>query len=467
MNNIELDSIQQYAFDILCSGKNVFLTGQAGTGKTLIINKFKEWCSTMDKKISLTATTGVASVLIGGTTLHSWAGIGIDAVETKLGDVIKKIKMYHKSVNWETTDILVIDEISMLDGNLFDRLNIIGKRIRKNILPFGGIQIVLVGDFLQLGNPNKDGKSILCFDSETWKECFECKKDQITFYFGKDIKDNKKDNKKSNVNGEIIYLKHIHRQSDDIFKDILAEIRVGRCTKKNIEILKTRLGVGKFKKTKSSIRPTKLFAHRKTVDYVNEREFKKLLKKGVKTKEYLAIIDIKHEGKNMVLSKENEERLRNDMIKNSPVKSNIKLAVGAQVMLLSNNLKEIGLVNGSRGIITNLDNKFPMVKFRNNMEVEIEYNKWEIRTGINDSITVIEKQIPLCLAYAITIHKIQGATLDCVRADLGDRIFEYGQAYVTLSRVRRLEDLELYDFNPNKIKANPKIVEFYDKLENK
>ena len=417
-----LSEKQKDALDKIVKGYNVFLTGMSGTGKSLIIKLFyNEWKEY--KKIGVTSTTGTSAILIGGTTLHSYLGIGLgkDTVETLYLKIKNKAYMFKR---WRDLDTIIIDEISMLSPQLFDKLELLARKLRSNELPFGGIQLVLTGDFCQLPCVNSDD---FCFEAKSWDKCVKYP----------------------------IYLTEIFRQEDDIFQLCLNEVRVGKLSKKTIEILKSR--VNKKLHNLNGILPTKIYSLNTDVDKENQKELDKLSS----TNENLEFFEYELE---VNLLKKNLKFVDEKIKKNCIAPQNLQLCLGAQVMLLYNIDLEIGLANGSRGVITRFEDDLPVVKFMNGIETIINYQEWIIEEAGEKIISVT--QLPLKVAYAITVHRCQGLTIDYAELDLSD-IFEYGQAYVALSRVKNLEGLSIKNLNIKKIIANKKAVQYYEELLNK
>ena len=423
-----MDNDQQRAIDLACSGKSFFLTGAGGTGKSHVIRGIVEALKKAGKDVALTAMTGCAALLLGrgAKTLHSWAGIGLgkDSVQTL---IVKLRKSFKAKKNWLTADTLIIDEVSMMTPDLLDKLEELGRGIKRSQLAFGGLQIILVGDMYQLPPVNKDSEREhhFVFEAAAWKRCIQ----------------------------DSVVLRTVHRQSDPVFLKILDEARAGRLTDESIAILETRRNT-EWKKLE--IKPTLLFTRRADVEQINMGQLLKC--EGP---------DIVFKAKT-VLSKSGGADRENDikwsvekMDKNGSYVPELTLRKGAQVMLLTNKDVEHGLVNGSRGVIERFcdgPEPLPMVKFRNGEVIIIEPTTWA-----SEDVEGLERQqIPLRLAYAITIHKAQGATLDCALIDIGDNTFEYGQAYVALSRVRSLECLYIWDLKPSAFMVHPKVKAFLD-----
>lgn len=415
---------QQFAYDVLQAGHNVFLTGSAGTGKSYVINKFKENYEKRNE-LAITSTTGISALLIGGRTLHSWAGIGLGEDEEDI--LLKRIEASPNAVKkWQRVKTLVIDEISMLKPSLFDKLNYIAKQMKNSELPFGGIQIVMVGDFCQL--PVIKGGGKFCFDSKAWKEC-----EFIT-----------------------AYLTDIVRQDNLEFSNILQKIRLGNCDEECKSLLDKRVGIWKKDtKDKNGIIPTKLYSTNKNVDEINNKELQKLIDSGKEKQTF----NVKYKVKFTKLYQGQLENLLKFITKD--LNNNLILTIGTQVMLSKNIDVSCGLANGSRGVITNFtEDNLPIVKFVNGIETEVDYFKQDYRDEDNK---IILEYIPLKLAWASTIHKSQGATLDSAVINLGN-IFEYGQAYVALSRIRCLDNLYITKINYDKINCHPNALTFYEEL---
>jgi ATP-dependent DNA helicase PIF1 len=406
---------------------NIFITGPGGSGKTEIIKYIYDFSINLNKKIQICALTGCAAVLLNckAKTIHSWSGIGLanDSIES----IVKKILFdRYKLKKWLNIDILVIDEVSMMSLKIFELLDIIGKTTRRNKLPFGGIQLIFSGDFYQL--PPVGDNSLFCFESKLWN---------ITF-------------KKENC----IQLTKIFRQKDIIFSNILNEVRIGKISKNSIEILEERLI--EYNNIDSNIKPTRIFPIKSKVEFINKTELEKL-----ETEEFI------FEYKKINTSELNDDEVlyeQNYILNNLLCEKILKLKVGSQVMCIANITLPNGelLCNGSQGIILRFDNKIPIVKFTNGIVLGMNYHFWESENILDVGIS----QIPLILAWAITIHKSQGSTMDLVELDIGCNIFECGQIYVALSRVKSLEGLYISSFNPKKIKINKKVREFYDELNN-
>lgn len=440
---MELSQEQQIAFDKYVAGDNIFITGPGGAGKSALIKMIQSHAFSRFKNIQVTALTGCAAVLLNckAKTLHSWAGIGLGNGTTE--QLVKKIsKNKFAKTLWRETNILVIDEVSMLSLKLFNLLNEIGKVVRKNQKPFGGIQLIFSGDFFQLppvGDQDEPDTQRFCFESDDWNSVFhrDCQ----------------------------IQLKKIFRQTDDTYVTILNQIREGKIKRKSNELLLQY--VGRPFDEKLIVEPTKLYPTRNKVENIN-------LTKMATLEGEINIFCIKYlKDQDMTKS----ERIRRQDFTDKDIQfeldflannllcdKEIKLKVGAQVMCIINIQSDTGMevCNGSQGIVTGFCEitGCPYVKFNNGIQRIMGRNVWtsEKIPGIGVS------QVPLILAWALTIHKSQGATMDAAEIDVGSDIFECGQTYVALSRVKSLEGLYLTSFDASRIRINRKVKEFYESL---
>lgn len=395
-------------------GKNVFFTGGAGVGKSFLINKLigalPPDCTVV------TASTGVAAYPIGGVTLHSFAGIGSGSasLEQACEIVLKRSKVAN---SWRKCKHLIIDEISMVDGLFFDKLEAVARHVKGNDKPFGGIQLILSGDFLQLPPVVKHkNQRTFCFETAAWR-------------------------KSVHLN---IELTNVKRQSDPKFIRILSNLRKGICTDDTADILRaTRLN----EIEKNGLKATKLCTHSSDVAKINQNELMSL-KDPIKTFRAL----------------DSDPALASFMNNYCPVEDKLELRVGAQVMLMKNCNLVQGLVNGARGCVVGFAKTTgnPLVRFANGHSEEIKSEKWMVKGTAG--IILTRKQLPLKLAWAFSIHKSQGMTLDCVEMSLA-RVFESGQAYVALSRAKSLDSVKVTEFDPSCISADPKVLSFYSDMQ--
>jgi ATP-dependent DNA helicase PIF1 len=348
---------------------------------------------------------------------------------------------YSKST-WKTTDILIIDEVSMMSQKLFEILDAIGKAVRKSSKPFGGIQIIFSGDFYQLppvGSKDEPETTKFCFESPFWFETFKLE--------------------------DHINLNKIFRQSDPIYQRILNQIREGRLKRSSNETLLHH--VGREISPDSQIRPTKLFPTRNKVDYINVTEMNNLSGEEHEFKiKYHADLEMSAAERTIRLGYSKEQIQTELMYLQSNLRCDeiIKLKVGAQVMCIVNIQLDNGdiLCNGAQGIVIDFNTQgLPIVKYKNGYQMTMSYHIWpsELIPGIGVS------QVPLILAWALTIHKAQGSTLDIAEVDVGSGIFECGQTYVALSRVKSLEGLYLCSFDAKRVRINKKVQDFYEILE--
>ena len=422
-DDMKLTADQENAFNAFLSGKNLFITGPGGTGKTSLIRYFiksrkKHW------NIGFTSTTGISAILIGGCTIHSFLGIGLATGTTD--ELLKRIRQ-RPAINkrWRSLRCLIIDEVSMLHPDLFEKIDILARCIRQRKEPFGGIQLILTGDFLQI-YPVKSKK--FCFQTDSWKSC----------------------------NFQVFYLReNIRQEHDKEFQECLNRMRLGQVDDFVMRLLSIRQNAS-YKDLE--IKPTHLFSLKHQTRQYNAKKFQKLIRSLPSTdcvRLYTSVVDVQDERVGGRLE---------SIIKDLRVPHKLELAKGAQVILLANIDTADGLANGSRGIVTRFDkiHGHPVVKFLNGVEVVIEPFPFEIEE--NGSTTVVVTQIPLSLAYALTIHSSQGCTIDHAVIDLSN-VFEYGQAYVACSRVRCLENLYFRgDIDFSRIMAHPDAVKFYEEL---
>lgn len=457
---ISLSAEQQHVLKLVVEqGKSVFFTGPAGTGKSVlmraIIAELKKKHVRDPDRVAVTASTGLAACNIGGITLHSFSGIGLGKEPAQA--LVKKVRRNPKAkTRWMRTKCLIIDEISMVDGQLFDKLSQIGRTIRNNGRPWGGIQLIITGDFLQLP-PVPDGEqreSVFAFDASTWQTSID----------------------------HTIGLTQVFRQRDPEFANMLNEMRLGRIsdkTEKAFQALSRPLAFN------DGIESAQLFPTRNQVEMSNDRRMREL--PGAPFK-----FDALDSGDPVV---------RDKLLVNMMAPKSIVLKVGAQVMLIKN--LDDTLVNGSLGTVIDFTdqktleqdmaaeadsssnigrakkklgafmadeapstNKYPLVKFvaANGASRVILCipEEWKVELP-NGDIQAKRVQVPLILAWSLSIHKAQGQTLDRVTVDLG-RVFEKGQAYVALSRATTQDGLRVLGFKRDKVMAHPKVVDFYKKL---
>ena len=512
-----LSPSQRRAHDAALAGRNLLITGSAGTGKSYLLKHIYNSLTMSGKKVHVTALTGCAAYLLSEdmgvkvNTIHSWAGIGYGdkEAETYVKDIAKNYPLRQR---WRSADVLIIDEVSMMSAEMFDKLAAIACAVRRSgSKAFGGLQLLCVGDFFQLppvqkGNVPK-GTPIFAFQAAQWAKTIE----------------------------ETVMLDTIFRQTEGSFQSILEEARHGRLTDASIAILQARM-TDEWKK--QVIKPTLIFTKRAVVEDINRKNLTVL--KGEKyTYSAKTVMSPTQTARGVIALPETEPIVK-DAVAKLDAEANyigtLTLCKKAQVMLIKNiNVKE-GLVNGSRGVIqgfhametgvkskvlgrepvpasgaaadTKDDNPtppqvspeptgvttptpngytysaihkntigdiietvqttrtytyLPLVKFvGQEAAIVVDFESWPSRL----EPSVSRRQLPLALAWAVTTHKIQGATLDCALIDIGEDVFEYGQAYVALSRVKSLHSLYVHNLEPSCVRAHPHVKEYYDKLMN-
>jgi ATP-dependent DNA helicase PIF1 len=420
-----LSSDQARALHAFENGCNLFLTGPGGTGKSFLIRRFVE----LKKKVQVCAMTGTAAMLLEckATTLHSWAGIG-----TGTGDLVAKVQAsYMSRKKWKQVEVLIVDEVSMMNQDLFEQLDAIGKTVRRSPRPFGGIQIVFSGDFCQLPPVCTDGSSAqYCFQSPLWKETFEHE----------------------------IMLTTIHRQKDPTFCKILQQIRVGKITRSTLDLLMSRV---LSEERQPTFPATRIVPTREKADGINCTEYHKL-----DSEEFVFRARINRQFE-MTTTKTRERAsipqqivdLECDYLLSRRAIPVVHLKVGTHVMC-THNVDET-LCNGSQGVVRRFVMGLPVVQF---LHDGIERPMYTVTVESERVPGVAVTHLPLMYAWAITIHKAQGATLDAAIVDVGSGIFEKGQTYTALSRLSSFENLYLTSFDPSKIKTDPLVHAFYERL---
>lgn len=422
--------MQQKLLNAILRGNNVLLHGPGGTGKSHTLREIATYLEKKSVMYASCATTGVAAVNLGiasSRTLHSWAGIGNG--DRSVDSLIAKIRMRDEVVErWNNTDILIIDEVSMLGKELFEKLFVIGQILRKNESPFGGIQLICSGDFFQLP-PVRDQ---WIFESSAWNEL-----SLVPFRF---------------TTG--------HRYDDKNYYQMLLRIRRGGHTSEDLKRLQKRVKaydkylafVNSYDGPGELIKPTVMHSRKVDVAEYNLRELARL---PSKEKTYKCIDTYKPFNPNF-----HKETMKKKLDENIPKR--ITLKVGAQVMLKCNLSVSGGLVNGTRGVVTKLCEESVYVKFIGKPKpIQIEYQTWE---NVDKNGKATRFQLPFVLAWAMTIHKSQGCTLDYVVCDVGYHVFADGQAYVALSRVRNLKGLFLSGYTPKAFRTNEDALEYVNSL---
>lgn len=399
---------QKQALTILMSGENVFLTGSPGTGKTYVLNQFIKQAVAAGKQVAVTASTGIAASQINGTTIHSWSGLGVlDRLDKEIlqqfcqNDRLKK--------RYLSTDVLVIDEVSMLHGNRLNMVNQMAKALRENEAPFGGLQIVLAGDLFQLPPVTRFSNQYdFIHKSDSWYE----------------------------LDAKICYLQDQYRQQlNDVLLQILEAMRCGELEDIHVEQLSARVNA----KPNDENVVTKLYSHNIDVDVINQHHLQ-----GLVSQSYLY----------RMVTKGRQAKIE-QLAKSLLVPEILELKEGAEVMFVSNNFAG-GYVNGTRGTVVNFENDIPIVQLRSGKQIYIEPYTWNLSE--DDKIKAEITQLPLRLAWAVTIHKSQGMSLDAAEIDLS-KAFTPGMGYVALSRVRSMDGLYINGINQMALVMNPLIFE--------
>jgi ATP-dependent exoDNAse (exonuclease V) alpha subunit len=396
---------QSQALSILKTGANVFLTGEPGSGKTHTINLYIKYLREHGLEVAVTASTGIAATHLGGMTIHSWSGIGIKKTLSNydLENLRSKSNLVSRA---QKTTTLVIDEISMLDAQTLSTVNTAVSALRYSDKPFGGMQVIFVGDFFQLPPVTRGEETTkFAFESGAWQA----------------------------VNPVICYLSEQHRQQDPKFLSLLSAIRSKTQSNFDVhQVLSTRKVDIKIEES-----VTRLYSHNLDVGLVNEQKLEKLPAEQHK-------FQMTHTGNKKIV-----EQLQKSCL--SP--ETLVLKKGARVMFTKNNPVE-GFVNGTLGEVIDFENGAPVVKTSNGREILVPQMDWELSDGVKTLATIT--QFPLRLAWAITVHKSQGMTLDAAVMDLS-AAFEYGQGYVAISRVRSLSSLYLLGINDKALQVHPDI----------
>lgn len=422
---------QAEALARLLARENIFISGLAGSGKTTVIRRFMEM---MDAEfegsvnIALTATTGIAATLIEGRTIHSWSGLGLGDKPFDAGDLPKTYWARRNEIR--ETDVLVIDEVSMLPAYLFTNLDKMLQFTKKNKKPFGGIQLVLIGDFLQLPVVSRPGDELdtrFVIQTDEWKKA--------------DIK--------------CLFLDKSYRAKDNRLTEVLREVSRGSVTSKSMDMLADRMGLDESVFDKQGKVYTVLHTTNKNVDAFNKQK----LDEQPGAVRLLKSVD--KSGKADDIAK---------AYKMYNIPEFIELKVGATVMLTKNVSSqdgEMSYANGSLGKITKIEPGFGSIQVQLNSGDVVWVDKYVYsltekksftdsygKTIHFESILAEIEQFPLKLAYAITVHKSQGQTFDGVVVDLS-KCFQPGLGYVALSRVRNLDDIVIKAMSSNALHVSP------------
>ena len=429
---------QTEALDILKTGANIFLTGEPGAGKTHTINTYVNYLRDSEVEVAITASTGIAATHIGGMTIHSWSGIGIRKKLDKY-DLDKIATSEYVAKRVSRAKVLVIDEVSMLSPSTIDMVDAVCREVRNDSSAFGGLQVVFVGDFFQLPPIVKNisiGKQDENTKNEYNQDLFIDKINSKIFAYESDAW--------ARTKPVICYLSEQYRQDDDIFLSILSSIRSNTFD----EDMFTHIENRKIEKENIPKNLLKLFSHNVDVDRVNDTELSKI-------EDQKEFFTMQSKGRDVIVA-----TLKKGCL--SPEILNLK--VGAEVMCTKNNQKD-GYVNGTLGTVIGFQpgSRFPIIKTRNGRKITIEPAEWVVEE--NGKVKASISQIPLRLAWAITVHKSQGMSLDEAVMDLSS-VFEYGQGYVALSRVRRLSGLHLLGWNQKAFQVHPNILSTDESFRN-
>ena len=416
---------QAEALKIMQTGVNVYLSGSAGSGKTYLLNQYIKWLREHNISVAVTASTGIAATHMGGMTIHGFSGVGIrDSLSDY--DLDGLTQKPYLAKRFDETKVLIIDEVSMLHARTLDMVERIARAFKRNDLAFGGMQVILSGDFFQLPPISKSFGV-----SDDNQDVDEVKKD---FVFYSDAW--------TCMKPAVCYLSEQHRQEDDTYTRILNNIREGNVHEDNFYLIEERMNA----ELPTHVMPTKLYTHNADVDTINLIELQKI--SGAEKK-----FDMYSKGRTNLI----------EILKKSCLASSeLRLKVGAKVMFVKNN-SEKGYVNGTQGEVVDFaESGDPIVETLDGRRIEVSQESWKIDEEGKIKAEII--QYPLRLAWAITIHKSQGMSLDYAEIDLS-RTFTYGMGYVALSRLRKLEGLRLVGFSTESLSMDPRILAFDESLQ--
>ncbi len=406
---------QKEALDILKMGKNVFLTGEAGSGKTFVLNEYVNYLKSHAVSVAVTASTGIAATHLGGQTIHSWSGLGVrdSLTDRDIDDMMQKSYLYKR---FDQTKVLIVDEVSMLHHFRLDMLEWLCRQFKHNEKPFGGMQVILCGDFFQLPPVTRGEilESQFAFKATSWQD----------------------------AGFSVCYIFEQHRQKDGEYLKILNEIRQNEVSRKTRDILDSHLQ----KKSDSEKDRTKLFTHNIDVDIINDK--------------YLSLISGPE--KQYPMSSRGSRNLVETLKKSCLSPEILHLKVGAKVMFTKNDPAG-NFVNGTLGVVESFG-AFgqPFIRTLSGRLITATPMTWQIEE--DGKIKAEVTQLPLRLAWAITVHKSQGMSLDRVEVDLS-KSFTHGMGYVALSRVRSLEGMKLLGLNEMSLRVDPEVLEMDKKFQ--
>lgn len=396
---------QEHALQILKSGANVFLTGEPGAGKSYVVNQYIAWLEAAGLNVAVTASTGIAATHIGGMTIHAWSGIGVRDALTPydLEAITTKEKIVKRA---KAAQVLIIDEISMLDGGVLDMVDQVLRAVRQSVEPFGGLQVVLVGDFFQLPPVTRGGEVVrYAFESRAWQQA-----KPIT-----------------------CYLSEQYRQDDELLLSLLSAIRRNEIEEDHYTLLQEQTAIAY-----EHIEPTRLYTHNADVDAVNAAK----------------LAELPGAARTYRMQGMGRKPLIEGLMKNCLSPETLVLKEEAMVMCTKNNF-EAGYVNGTLARVVAFEDSLPVIELLDGTRITVKPTTWEI---VEDKKVLASiEQLPLRLAWAITVHKSQGMSLDAAEVDLS-KAFVYGQGYVALSRVRTLAGLKVNGMHPNALQVDPRIV---------
>ncbi|XP_064341535.1 ATP-dependent DNA helicase PIF1 isoform X3 [Camelus dromedarius] len=412
----QLSKEQAAVLRVVLKGQSIFFTGSAGTGKSYLLKRILG--SLPPTGTVATASTGVAACHIGGTTLHAFAGIG--SGQAPLAQCVALAQRPGVRQGWLNCQRLVIDEISMVEADLFDKLEAVARAVRQQNKPFGGIQLIICGDFLQLPPVTKGSQPPqFCFQAKSWRRCVPV----------------------------ILELTEVWRQADKTFISLLQAVRLGSLHRCSDEVTRQLRATAAHKVGRDGIVATRLCTHQDDVALTNEKRLQEL----------------PGEIHSFEAMDSDPEQART-LDAQCPVSQLLQLKLGAQVMLVKNLAVSRGLVNGARGVVVGFEAEgrgLPQVRFLCGVTEVIRADRWTVQATGGQLLS--RQQLPLQLAWAISIHKSQGMSLDCVEISLS-RVFASGQAYVALSRARSLQGLRVLDFDPMVVRCDPRVLSFYATL---
>ena len=408
---------QEKILESIKNGKNTLITGGAGTGKSFLIKEVIRYFNSQKINFGVCALTGCAAVLINAVTLHSLLGIGLAKGTPQ--ELYRRIrKMDGKLGFLMNLRALIVDEISMLSDDLFDKIAELFKIIHSSDRPFGKVQMIFVGDLSQLPPVQGD----FCFKASNWDP----------------------------ANIDVKILTKSLRTTDANFEELLNRLRWGECSPDDLSLLMSTKST-----FENGIKPTKLFSRNCDVDLVNQYELGKLIKSGKPSLEF----GIKHSNNPLKL------KASTDYIISQKIPENLKIAIGSQIMITRNLDFDLGIINGTRGVVTDICSDYISLKLVSGLEYNLSY--FHVKPDPFDTVLVDNKldfkYVPLVLSWAISIHKSQGMTIDALEVDLGETIFANGQAYTAISRARSLNSINISKVSPRAFNISKDVFNFYKK----